>query len=170
MPAKILFFLLVLALSGCASLQPPSSTATASAAARSVAMANRDAEAAQQRLAAVAAQRAGAEQQFCPNWRQALGQARRNAMGCARMPLGEQATCWQAVSQWTQEESRYFHALAPIFQGGAYATPAAQAERFFDLAQGWAITCQDGQKACSAASGHQQMDDYKNVVNRFCSR
>ncbi|MHB1804528.1 MAG: hypothetical protein ACYCO7_06180, partial [Acidithiobacillus ferrooxidans] len=77
MPAKILFLLLVLALSGCASLQPPSSTATASAAARSGAMANRDAEAAQQRLAAVAAQRAGAEQQFCPNWRQALGQARR---------------------------------------------------------------------------------------------
>ncbi|EGQ62696.1 lipoprotein, putative, partial [Acidithiobacillus sp. GGI-221] len=62
--------------------------------------------------------------------RQALGQARRNAMGCARMPLGEQATCWQAVSQWTQEESRYFHALAPLFQEGAYATPAAQAARF----------------------------------------
>ena len=171
MPAKILFLLLTLTLSGCASLPPASSsTTTASAAARGAARANRNAETAQQRLAAVAAQRAEAKQQFCPNWQQALDHARSNAIGCAQMPANEQATCWQAVSQWAQEERHYFHALAPLLQGGAYASPAAQAAHFFDLAQGWAITCQDGQKACTAASGHQQMDHSKNAVNQFCRR
>ena len=169
MPAKILFLLLALTLSGCASLPPPS-TATAGAAAQSTTLANRNAETAQQRLAAVAAQRGEAERQFCPNWQQALDNARSNSVGCAQMAVSEQATCWQAVSQWTQEESRYFHALAPLFQGGDYAPPATQAARFFDLAQGWAITCQDGQKACTAASGHQQMDHSKNAVNQFCRR
>ena len=54
MPAKILFLLLTLTLSGCASLPPvSSSTTTASAAARGAARANRNAETAQQRLAAV---------------------------------------------------------------------------------------------------------------------
>ncbi|MHB1580586.1 MAG: hypothetical protein ACYCQM_02080 [Acidithiobacillus sp.] len=171
MPAKILFLLLTLTLSGCASLPPASSsTTTASAAARGAARANRNAETAQQRLAAVAAQRAEAGQQFCPNWQQALDHARNNAIGCAQMPANEQATCWQAVSQWAQEERHYFHALAPLLQGGAYASPAVQAAHFFDLAQGWAITCQDGQKACTVASGHQQMDHSKNAVNQFCRR
>ncbi|MBN6741500.1 hypothetical protein JKG47_13300 [Acidithiobacillus sp. MC6.1] len=171
MPAKILFLLLTLALSGCASLPPSSfSTTTASAAARGTALANRNSETAQQRLAAVAAQRAEAAQQFCPNWQQALDHARSNATGCAQMPTNEQATCWQAVSQWAQEESHYFHALAPLLQRSAYASPAAQAAHFFDLTQGWAITCQNGQKACTAASGHRQMDNSKNAINHFCRR
>ncbi|WCE94184.1 hypothetical protein [Acidithiobacillus ferriphilus] len=171
MPAKILFLLFALTLSGCASLPPSSSSnATASAAARGTALANRNSETAQQRLAAVAAQRAEAAQQFCPNWQQALDHARSNATGCAQMPTNEQATCWQAVSQWAQEESRYFHALAPLLQSGAYASPAAQAAHFFDLTQGWAITCQNGQRACAAASGHQQMDNSKSAINQFCRR
>ena len=170
MPAKILLLLLALAtLSACASLpSAPASSTTANTAAQRAALANHTAQTAKQRLAAVATQRAGAERQFCPNWRQALDRARGNAIGCAQMPASEQATCWQAVSQWAREESHYFHALAPLFQGSGYAPPAAQAARFFDLAQGWAIACQNGQAACTAAPVRRPMDSHKKAVNQFC--
>lgn len=170
MPAKILLLLFIASLAGCATVSTPNSSGNAaSAATQSAAIAQRNAQSAEQKMAAVAAQRAAAERQFCPNWQQALDRARKNAIGCARMPISAQAICWQAVSQWANEESQYFNALRPLFSDGAYAAPTAHAKRFFDSAQSWAITCQNGIAACTQASGHQQMNQEKNRVNQFCT-
>lgn len=170
MPAKILLLLFIASLAGCATVSAPNNADNAtSAATQSAAIAQRNAQSAEQKIAAVAAQRAAAERQFCPNWQQALDRARKNAIGCARMPVSAQAVCWQAVSQWANEESQYFNALRPLFSDGAYAAPATHAKRFFDLAKSWAITCQDGTASCTQASGHQKMDHEKNRVNQFCA-
>ncbi|WP_414040668.1 hypothetical protein ACJU26_00785 [Acidithiobacillus sp. M4-SHS-6] len=170
MPAKILLLLALASLAGCATQPlPMPDHGASSAATQSARLAQEKAKLAEQRLAAIAAQRASAERQFCPNWQQALLRARNNAIGCAKMPVNAQSTCWQAVAQWANEESQYFHALRPLFTESPYAEPAEHAARFFDLAQSWAMTCEDGGAACTQASGHQQMDQEKKQVNQFCS-
>lgn len=170
MPAKILFILVLASLAGCATVNSAVPDGGASSAAtQSAQLAQEKAKQAEQRLAAVAGQRASAERQFCPNWQQALLRARNNAIGCARMPVNAQSTCWQAVAQWTNEESQYFHALQPLFAGSPYARPSGHAAHFFDLAQSWAMTCENGSEACTQANGHQQMDQEKIQVNHFCS-
>ncbi len=170
MPAKVLLFLCLATLAGCATVSAPSESQhhVTTAATASAAIAQHQALLAEQRISAITAQRATAEQQFCPNWQQALLRARNNAIGCAQMPVNAQSTCWQAVAQWANEESQYFHALVTLFANGQYADPAGHAARFFDLAQGWAMTCQNGGAACTQASGHQQMNMEKNKVNQIC--
>ncbi len=171
MPAKILLLLVLASLAGCATVTTSESNQqTSSAATQSARLAQQKAELAEQHLAAIASQRATAERQFCPNWQQALLHARNNAIGCARMPINAQSACWQAVTQWANEESQYFHALHPLFTHSPYAEPAGHAAHFFDLAQSWAMTCEDGGAACTQASGHQQMDQEKKQVNQFCMR
>ncbi|PKY11060.1 hypothetical protein B1757_06530 [Acidithiobacillus marinus] len=170
MPAKILFLLALVSLAGCATVPYGTPEQGASnAATQSARLAQEKSKQAEQLLAAVAGQRASAERQFCPNWQQALLRARNNAIGCAQMPVNAQSTCWQAVAQWTNEESHYFHALQPLFANTLYAGPAGHAAHFFDLAQSWAMTCENDSEACTQASGHQQMDQEKIQVNHFCS-
>ncbi|MBU2811852.1 hypothetical protein HF669_10855 [Acidithiobacillus thiooxidans] len=169
MPAKILLLLVLASLAGCATITPSGPNhLTSSAATQSAQLAQQKAELAERHLAAIAGQRATAERQFCPNWQQALLHARNNAIGCAQIPINAQSACWQAVAQWTNEESQYFHALHPLFTHSPYAEPAGHAAHFFDLAQSWAMTCEDGGAACTQASGHQQMDQEKKQVNQFC--
>lgn len=160
-------------LSGCAQMAPTGSgnpAGTAVTAAGRANMATEKAEMAERRLAAISARREVTERRFCPGWEKSLLLARRDAVGCARTRPAEQQTCWQAVSIWATEESRYYSALHGLLvENPAYAGASSSAARFFALAGEWALVCRNGSPGCVAAPQRQGMHRHRHAVSAFCA-
>ncbi|MCE5393101.1 MAG: hypothetical protein JJ693_00685 [Acidithiobacillus sp.] len=164
-----ILFLLPFFLGACAQLPPPTvSTGAAIATARSEAAQN-TAQLAEERLAAITAQRHAAEQKFCPDWQESLGLVRRDAVGCVQGPGASQSTCWDAVSRWAAAKGDYYSALGRFFQGSPYAEPSLAAENFFRDTARWALTCRDSTENCLQAAQRFPMQAEKESVNRFCT-
>ncbi len=161
-------------LSGCAQMAPKTENAGSAGAAVTAAkrarMATEKAEEAERRLETINVRREATERRFCPGWRKSLLLARRDAVGCARTRPVEQQTCWQAVSGWATEESRYYSALHGLLaENPPYAKASSSAARFFALAGKWALVCENGSPGCVAAPQRNGMHQQRQAISAFCA-
>ncbi|MEY2342288.1 hypothetical protein AB4090_09300 [Acidithiobacillus sp. IBUN Pt1247-S3] len=155
-------------LGACAQLPAPQPSRSAVAETRS-AQAEQAAQLAQERLAAVAAQRQAAEARFCESWRSSLDLMRRDAIGCVHTTPEQQGSCWDAVSSWAGAKSDYYSALQRLFAGHAYAAPAQTAGNFFQQTQAWAQLCRSSVQNCLQEANQTQMQGQKAAVSQFCA-
>ncbi len=165
---QIPLVLTLFSLAACAQMPAPAPSSSAVAAARSV-QAERAAQLAEERLAAVTAQRRAAEGRFCQDWQRSLDLVRRDAIGCVHSAADQQGACWDAVSRWAGAKSDYYSALQRLFVGHPYAAPAQAAGNFFQQTQAWAQLCRGSVQNCLQEANQSPMQVQKARVNQFCS-
>ncbi|WP_308389869.1 hypothetical protein [Acidithiobacillus sp. AMEEHan] len=163
-----LFLLATGLLGACAQIPAPVPNHAALAQSRA-SQADQAARLAEERLAAVTAQRRAAEKQFCSSWQRSLDLVRRDAIGCVHATSEQQGACWDAVANWAGAKGEYYAALQRLFVGHAYAEPAQAAGNFFQQTQVWAQNCRSNIQGCLQEASQSSMQAQKAVVNRFCA-